>query len=582
MKNEYVLGLNFLHSDTSACIFKNGHLISAAEEERFLRIKHAANFPFNSIKFCLDEAEIKISDVNIITINTNPFSSFGRKIFYTIQNPKSLEIALKSLLNLKKKVSIKNEIKKIDEDNIFTGKLKYVDHHESHIASSIYFSNYKKSVNLSVDGFGDFASCAWGKFENDKMKIDGRIFFPHSLGIFYQALTQYLGFKNYGDEYKVMGLASYGLPKFERELSSLVYSEGIAFKLNTNYFIHHNSEIIKKMLNGQKFYKNLYSQKLNDLIGSERKNNEKISQRHMDIASSTQKVYENIFFNLLNKLYDLYKIKSLTLSGGCAMNSVANGKILKMTPFEEIYISPNPGDAGGSVGSAASYIKSKKLHNFDKITYAYLGKSYANEEINLEIEKKNLRKFHKVLNLQDDELIDKTVDYLLNSKVIGWFQGKMEWGPRALGNRSIIADARNPKIKDIINSKIKRRESFRPFAPAILYDLANDWFEIDKNKEIPFMSEVYPILKDKQKILPGITHIDGTGRLQTVKKEDNKKFYNLIKNFYERTNIPIILNTSFNENEPIVQKPSEAIDCFLRTDMDVLVMENWMIIREKK
>ena len=582
MKNEYVLGLNFLHSDTSACIFKNGHLISAAEEERFLRIKHAANFPFNSIKFCLDEAEIKISDVNIITINTNPFSSFGRKIFYTIQNPKSLEIALKSLLNLKKKVSIKNEIKKIDEDNIFTGKLKYVDHHESHIASSIYFSNYKKSVNLSVDGFGDFASCAWGKFENDKMKIDGRIFFPHSLGIFYQALTQYLGFKNYGDEYKVMGLASYGLPKFERELSSLVYSEGIAFKLNTNYFIHHNSEIIKKMLNGQKFYKNLYSQKLIDLIGSERKNNEKISQRHMDIASSTQKVYENIFFNLLNKLYDLYKIKSLTLSGGCAMNSVANGKILKMTPFEEIYISPNPGDAGGSVGSAASYIKSKKLHNFDKITYAYLGKSYANEEINLEIEKKNLRKFHKVLNLQDDELIDKTVDYLLNSKVIGWFQGKMEWGPRALGNRSIIADARNPKIKDIINSKIKRRESFRPFAPAILYDLANDWFEIDKNKEIPFMSEVYPILKDKQKILPGITHIDGTGRLQTVKKEDNKKFYNLIKNFYERTNIPIILNTSFNENEPIVQKPSEAIDCFLRTDMDVLVMENWMIIREKK
>tara|TARA_B100000029_G_scaffold506093_1_gene588173 strand:+ start:2065 stop:3813 length:1749 start_codon:yes stop_codon:yes gene_type:complete len=582
MKNEYVLGLNFLHSDTSACIFKNGHLISAAEEERFLRIKHTSNFPFNSIKFCLDEAKIKISDVNIITINTNPFSSFGRKIFYTIQNPKSLEIALKSLLNLKKKVSIKNEIKKIDVDNIFTGKLKYVDHHESHIASSIYFSNYKKSVNLSVDGFGDFVSCAWGKFEDNKMKIDGRVFFPHSLGIFYQALTQYLGFKNYGDEYKVMGLASYGEPKFERELSSLVYSEGIGFKLNTNYFIHHNSEIIKKMLNGQIFYKNLYSQKLIDLLGPERKNNEKISQRHMDIASSTQKVYENIFFNLLNKLYDLYKIKKLTLSGGCAMNSVANGKILKMTLFEDIYISPNPGDAGGSVGSAASYIKSKKLHNFDKITYAYLGKNYANEEINLEIEKKNLRKFHKVLNLQDNELIDKTVDYLLNSKVIGWFQGKMEWGPRALGNRSIIADARNPKIKDIINSKIKRRESFRPFAPAILYDLAKEWFKIDKNKEIPFMSEVYPILKDKQKILPGITHVDGTGRLQTIKKEDNNKFYNLIKNFYEKTNIPIILNTSFNENEPIVQKPSEAIDCFLRTDMDVLVMENWMIIREKK
>ncbi len=580
MKNEYVLGLNFLHSDTSACIFKNGLLIGAAEEERFSRIKHTSNFPINSINYCLNEAKIKISDVNIITLNSNPFSSLERKIVYTIKNPKSIKIGFRSLVNLKKKISIKEEINKIDEKNLFNGKFKYIDHHESHIASSIYFSNFEKSVNLSVDGFGDFVSCAWGLYINNKSVIDNRVYFPHSLGIFYQSLTQFLGFKNYGDEYKVMGLASYGLPKYEKELSKLIYSNKTGFELDLNYFVHHNSEINIKKLNGQILYKNLYSQKLIDLLGPERKQNDPITQRHMDIASSTQKVYENIFFNLLNKIQGLYKIDALTLSGGCAMNSVANGKILKETSFKKIYISPNPGDAGGSVGSAVSYIKNKNIYPIEKISYAYLGKSYSNDEIGLEIKKKKIEQFHKVLNLKNDEIIDYTVNYLIKSKIIGWFQGRMEWGPRALGNRSIIADARNPKIKDIINSKIKRRESFRPFAPAILNDYVKDWFDIDYNIEIPFMSEVYTILKNKQKDLPGITHVDGTGRLQTIKKTDNKKFYNLIEKFYSKTSIPIILNTSFNENEPIVQTPREAIDCFLRTDMDILVMENWMIIRE--
>lgn len=579
MTNNYVLGLNLLHSDTSACIFKNGKLIAAAEEERFTRLKHTSNFPLNAINFCLNEAEIKFSDVNTVTINSNPFASFQKKILFTLKNFKRYKLAFNSILNIKKKVSLKKLISQnFDPENLFKGKIRYVDHHISHILSSSSYSGFEKSVNLSIDGFGDFASAAWGTLDKKKISIDGKVFFPHSMGIFYQAITQFLGFKKYGDEYKVMGLSSYGNPTYQKQLSKLLYNTDDGYKLNLKYFIHHDQNIIQNNKIGQIKYVDLYSRELKNLIGDERMLNEEISQRHMDIAKSAQAVYENTLFTLLTNLYQKYKIKNLTLSGGCAMNSVANGKILKKTPFEKVYISPNPGDAGGSIGSALYFLleTGQKIEN--NINYAYLGSNYSDEDIELVINKKKLKQNFDVRKYQEDDLYNFISDQLCLSKIIGWFQGKMEWGARALGNRSILADARNPKIKDIINKKIKRRESFRPFAPAILKEFTSQWFEIDKN--VPYMSEVYNILENKLNDLPGITHVDGTGRLQTVTKSNNNKFYTLIKNFYKKTNIPIVLNTSFNENEPIVESPDQAIECFLRTNMDVLVLESWVISRK--
>lgn len=581
MKTSYTIGINFLHSDTSACIFKNNKLIAAYEEERFTRVKHTSFFPTNAIKHCLNEAQIHLSDVDYITINSNPFSSLIKKIGFIISNPFSLGIVFQSIKNTKNKISLKKKIFKIDPINRFKGKIKFIDHHESHIASSMFSSNFKDSVNLSLDGFGDFASCAWGLRYQDNLKLDNKIYFPHSLGIFYQSLTQFLGFKSYGDEYKVMGLSPYGKPKFYNEISELIKKNNKGFKLNLDYFRHHKQKIFHISENGQFVYENLYSKKLLDLLGKNRNPHEKIEQRHMDLAKSIQAVYEDVFFHILNLLNKKYKnVQNLTLSGGCAMNSVANGKILSNTKFKNIYINPNPGDAGGSVGSSLSFLKKKFNYEFDLKNYSYLGNSFTNNEISKILDEEKISSEFNQEYLENNKLYPYITNHLVKGNVIGLFQGRMEWGPRALGNRSIIADARNPKIKDIINNKIKRRESFRPFAPSILEEYVGDWFE-EKNK-VPYMSEVYKIKQEKQKIIPGVTHVDGTGRLQTVNKNDNEKYYNLIKNFFENTNVPIILNTSFNENEPIVNKPIEAINCFKRTKMDVLVLENWVISRNQE
>ena len=578
MKDNYILGINFLHSDTSACIFKNGKLIAAAEEERFTRVKHTSAFPINSIYFCLEEAKIQIDQISKVTLNSNPFNALGRKVLFTLKNINRLKLGFNSLANVKKKININKYFSNLYPNKNKKLKFDYIDHHEAHIASSYYYSNFDESVNVSLDGFGDFVSCAWGSATKNKKKlIDKKIYFPHSLGIFYQALTQFLGFKKYGDEYKVMGLSSYGDPKYVNEISNLIYNTNEGFELNLEYFIHHKDKIIISKKNNQIEYKNLYSLKIYDLLGKERENNQKISKKDMDIAKSAQLVYENILFNLLNKLYDKYKIKNLTLSGGCAMNSVANGKILKNTPFEKLYISPNPGDAGGSVGSVLVSLNNsnKKIHHINN--YAYLGKEYSNENIQEAILKKKLSNNFTVSNHDQDKLLNLITQNLINSKIIGWFQGRMEWGPRALGNRSIIADARNPKIKDIINLKIKRRENFRPFAPSILKEHVKEWF--NEEIDVPYMSQVYSIKNEKKNQLPGITHVDGTGRLQTVSKSENSLYYYLIENFYKKTGIPIILNTSFNENEPIVLSPEHALDCFLRTNMDMLVMGNWVVMR---
>ena len=578
MAIKYTLGLNFLHSDSSACIFKDNLLLAASEEERFTRVKHTAEFPINSIKFCLDEAKIDISKINFVTINSNPFSNFDKKIIYLLKNPASLKIALFSLINSKKKINLSKILSDLDKKNKFKGKIKFIDHHESHIASSLFFSNYSECANLSIDGFGDFSSCAYGLYKNNKLQIDEKIYFPHSLGIFYQSLTQFLGFKSYGDEYKLMGLSSYGKAKYVNEISSLIKKTNVGFKLNLDYFVHHKKKIFKLNNSKQFIYENLYSKKIYDLLGSERLITEEINQRHLDLAKSTQVVYENILFHIVNTIYKKYKVENLTISGGCAMNSLANGKIVHNSKFKNVYICPSPGDAGGSIGSACISLNLESQNKIFVENYSYLGPDYSNEYISRIIDKKKLYEKYKVEFFEYNKLYPYIADKLISEKIVGWFQGRTEWGPRALGSRSILADPRNKNIKEIINHKIKRRESFRPFAPSIIQEHVATWFEEDV--VVPYMSEVKMIKKDKRILIPGVTHIDGSGRLQTVTKSQNELYYNLINEFYKKTNVPIILNTSFNENEPIVNNPDEAINCYERTNMDILVMGNWVIYRE--
>ena len=398
------------------------------------------------------------------------------------------------------------------------------------------------------------------------------------MGIFYQALTQFLGFRSYGDEYKLMGLSSYGKPKYFNELSRILKKTQEGFELDLKYFLHHKEKIFEINDQGQYIYKDLFSNNLIELLGKERMPDEEISQRHLDLAKSVQTVYEDVLFHLINNVYEKYNTDFLTISGGCAMNSVANGKILKNSNFKKIYISPNPGDGGGSIGSASIVVK--KLLKYEKIfvkNYSYLGPEYSNEYIFKIIEEKKLKNNYLVQKMDFQNLYSYVAKEITKEKVIGWFQGRTEWGPRALGNRSILADPRNANIKDLINLKIKRRESFRPFAPSVLKDHVKDWFEEDN--DVPYMSEVTIIKEHKRILIPGVTHVDGSGRLQTVTKEQNEHYYNLITEFNKLTGVPMLLNTSFNENEPIVNNPVEAINCYERTNMDLLILGNWVIKR---
>jgi carbamoyltransferase len=578
-----IIGINAFHADSSACLVIDGKLISAVEEERFNRIKHWAGFPIKSIKYCLEQSNLNISDIDHISINIDPKANYLKKLLFLAKHRPSFSLVFDRIKKKKKYNSIKEIINEEFKDYQFNGQINNIEHHYAHLSSAFHVSPFKEACILSVDGFGDFASTAWGYGKENDIKIDKKIFFPHSLGIFYQAITQYLGFKNYGDEYKIMGLAPYGKPNYINELKKilLINSNG-SFKLNLDFFKFHKENFNYKWDDGKVEIDNLYSNKLEELIGPERKKEEDLNQFHKDLAHSTQKVYEEAFLNILNNLHEKYQIDNLCIAGGCGMNSVANGKIKNQTKFKNIYIQPAAGDAGGSIGSAfATHFKNSNNKRSFQMKHAYWGTSFSEDEI-LECLNKSSEKiiyenctFEKVA---DDKNLNSTVAKAISvGKVVGWFQGRMEWGPRALGNRSILGDPRRSDMKDILNLKIKRRESFRPFAPSILREYVKDWFENDD--EVPFMMKVYQIKKDKRNEIPAVTHVDGSGRLQTVYKDTNEKYYNLIKEFYNITNIPILLNTSFNENEPIVSNPQEALDCFLRTKMDILTLGNYLIQR---
>ena len=581
-----VLGINAFHGDSSACIVVNGKLVAAVEEERFRRIKHWAGFPSESIIYCLQEAGITLDQVDHIAINTDPKANFMKKIGFTLKNRPDLRMVFDKIKTKKERVGVDTELVKAIPDARFTGQIHNVEHHTCHLASAHLVSPYEESVTLSIDGFGDFSSAAWGVGKGNKISVDHRVFFPHSMGIFYQALTQFLGFPHYGDEYKVMGLAPYGKPAYLEQLRDVVSTKiDGSFELNLKYFRHHNEKIDYEWSGGSPEIGCLFKgDALSKLLGmAERNPSDELEQKHMDLAHSIQAMYEEVFFNLLDAAHKKYSIENLTLSGGCAMNSVANGKVYRRSSFKNVYIQSAAGDAGGAIGAA--FMVAADIGDLSEPYYmdhAYWGPHFDRGYIAkvLDDHKNEIEKAGCSIRLIDDadELCQLTATAIADAKVIGWFQGRLEWGPRALGNRSIVCDPRRADMKDILNLKIKRRESFRPFAPSILREKVTEWFEEDD--DVLFMMQVFQILEEKRSQIPAVTHADGSGRLQTVLESTNTLYHKLISAFNDLTGVPIVLNTSFNENEPVVCKPEEALACFLRTKMDVLVLGDYYIERE--
>ncbi len=583
----YILGINAYHGDSSACIVADGKLLAAVEEERFTRIKHWAGLPVQSISFCLNEAGITLEDVSHIAVNRDPKANFMKKSLFAFAKGPSLKLIRDRFKNAKKIQDIKEELGMAAEmkGHKIKARIHNVEHHTAHLSSSFFVSPFDEAAVVSVDGFGDFVGTMWGMAKNNNIEIKHRTFFPHSLGLFYLALTQYLGFPNYGDEYKVMGLSAYGQPAFMDAMREVVRNRncnGKLFELDTDYFLHHSEGINMTWDDGEPKMGPVFSSRLEELLGPARNKNDELGEKHMNIAASLQKRYEELLFSILNRVYNETECPNLALAGGCAMNSLANGKIFDNTPFKEVYIHPAAGDAGGAVG-AAYYVWNQvmgKPRSF-VLEKPYLGTEYDGPEIAQIIEnhgneiKQENCEIRKMENLK--ELCQITARSIADGKVIGWFQGRMEWGPRALGNRSIIGDPRRQDMKEILNLKIKRRESFRPFAPSIHCDAVGDYFETDYPD--PFMLKVYGIKADKRETIPAVTHVDGSGRLQTVRQEDNPRYWMLIEEFRKITGIPVVLNTSFNENEPIVCRPEEALNCFLRTKMDLLVLGDFIITR---
>lgn len=581
-----VLGLNCYHANSSAALIVDGELVFAIEEERLNRIKNSGGFPFLSIKECLNFRKITLEDINFVAINSDPKKFFLRKLNYLIKNPISLNDLIIKSKNISKKFNLNNELAKIKNYGTFKGKIINVEHHTSHVASSFYLSNFDEACGISIDGSGDFTTTSNSICENDKIKMNDRIFYPHSLGIFYTAISNFLGFDKYGEEYKVMALGAYGNSSLDTKLSKLINFENDGkFNLNLDFFLHHKNINTFDIINNEIIIKNLLNDKIvENLLGIKKRNRkEDLKPEHFNLAKSLQNLFEKAYLNYINFSYQKFQVENLCLAGGCAMNSLANGSILKKSGFKNIYIQPAAYDAGGAIGAATycAIINGDEIKK-NKNAKLYLGPKFTNYEVSKVLEKfENIFKdkdikVKKIENTTD--LVDNIANLLIKKKIVGIFRDRLEWGARALGNRSIIADPRGDQIKDKINSKIKRRESFRPFAPMILKNNLEDWFLIDR--EIPSMMEVHKIKDEKKNIIPAVVHKDNTCRLQTVTKDNNFFMNLLLEKFKELTNVPILLNTSFNENEPIVCKPKEAIDTFLRTNMDVLLIEDYILSRD--
>jgi carbamoyltransferase len=573
----YIIGLNAFHGDSSACIYRDGLLIAASEEERFRRIKHWAGLPTEAIRFCLREAGIGIADVDHIAISRNPGANAFKKIGHLLTNGFNPAILLDRLRNRGKIKSVKQQIATafgIDAGDI-RATIHQVEHHRSHLASAFFVSPFPEAALLSIDGFGDFTSTMTGIGRGNKIEVMEEVNYPHSIGIFYTAFTQWLGFPHYGDEYKVMGLAPYGSPRHIEQLQQVIrVQENGLFDLDLRYFRHVKEGVAMSWEGGIPEVGTLYSQFLVDQFGPARLSGEPLTDYHRDMAASIQSVCEGVIFHLLHALHAKTGLDSVCIAGGVAQNSVANGKITSRTPFKNVYIPPAGHDAGTATGSAL-YVMHQLLQQPcpHQPQSAYSGSRFSNDQVKVLLDQREIRYVY----LETPALVEAVSDRLVQGGVIGWFQGAAEFGPRALGNRSILADPRRTDAKDLLNSKIKRRESFRPFAPSILAEHVPAYFEV--TDVVHYMEKVFPIREAKRPLIPAVTHVDGTGRLQTVSMDTNPRYYQLISAFYRKTGVPILLNTSFNENEPIVNTPEEALECFLRTDMDMLVLENCVIRR---
>jgi len=644
-----ILGLNAYHGDSAACLFVDGKLVAAAEEERFRRIKHWAGLPTQAIDYCLREGGLTISEIDHIAVNRKPGVNNLRRLLFVLRHRPDPRLMWQKVRNVRKAATAKEALE-THYGTSLRAESHHIEHHHAHLASAFLVSGFEEAACLSVDGFGDFASTSFGLGRASGIEIDDRVYFPHSLGIFYSAVTQFIGFPHYGDEYKVMGLAPYGEPKFVRQMSGLVeIANNGKFKLDLRYFRHHTANVSYSWNNCPPEVGKLYRDEMAELLGPPRDPDAPLEQRHKDLARSAQIVYEEAFFALLLALHRRYPVPNLALSGGCAMNSVANGKVYLRTPFRKMYLPAAAGDAGGAIGAAA-VVRAQLAENRSQkseisvltsdlrpLTSAYFGPHFSNDEIEdllrsrgllpsssvgqafLPADPTNAGKSERlpyssghpasplgisplvglpaepidpgkrehlpynsnlfVVRIDDDaELCERTARAIAEGLVVGWFQGRMEWGPRALGNRSILCDPRRADIKDILNAKIKRRESFRPFAPSILREAVGAWFE--QEDDVPFMMQVFQVREEKRGLIPAVTHVDGSGRLQTVHRETNPLYHELISKFGSMTSVPLVLNTSFNENEPVVCHPEEALDCFLRTRMDILVLGSFFVERK--
>jgi carbamoyltransferase len=578
-----ILGINAYHGDVSAVLLNDGDLVAAVEEERFRRVKHWAGFPREASRACLELAKVTPVEVDQFAISRNPRANLWRRAAFTLTNRPGTGLVAERLKNRRKVADVAGTI----ADALGLGckgvaqRMHWVEHHPAHLASAFYASPFEEAAVCAIDGFGDFVSTSWAVGRERRLEVLRRVWFPHSLGLVYLALTQYLGFWKYGDEYKVMGLAPYGEPRYVRHLREVIHltADG-GFELDLGYFLHHTEGVSMTWDDGEPTIGLVYTPRLETLLGPARRPNEPIGPRHEAIAASLQVVFEQAAFHVLNALSKRTQMPRLCLAGGCAMNSAMNGKIRERTPFREVFIQPAAGDNGTALG-AALYVTHhvRGLARRFVMEHAYWGPEFSDTQIGQAIDAVRGTLDQAGCTVQRvvdrDKLCRWTAERLAEGKIVGWFQGRMEWGARALGNRSILADPRRADMRDILNSKIKFREKFRPFAPSILEESLNEYF-VGAAPD-PFMIQVYPVRPDKRRIVPAVTHVDGSGRLQTVSRKTNPVYWELIKAFEQVTGVPVLLNTSFNENEPIVHRPEEALDCFQRTQMDVLVMGSYVI-----
>jgi carbamoyltransferase len=575
-----ILGINAYHGNASAAIVCDGRLVAAVEEERFNRVKYAAGFPAQAIRYCLKEAGLELKDIDHVAVPRNPYARLGTKLFYAMRMPSFARERMKVLAKFTGIPEALAQAFDTDPAKV-AAKFHRVEHHQAHLASAFFVSPFERAALLSADGLGDFASTMWGSGTGSRMKIDGAIAFPHSLGLFYSAVTQYLGFLKFGDEYKVMGLGAYGSPNQLDAFRKIVHTHGDGFRLELEYFTHHRSGPEMSWAEADKTptLGKMFSEEMEKLLGPKRNPEEPLEQRHKNLATALQARLEEVYLGMLKKLAERTGLKAVCLAGGVAFNCVANGKIFDKTGFEQVYVHPAAGDAGLAVG-AAFYVWHQilgKPRSF-VMDHAYWGPGYTREEIRRAINANGLpQNGCRVEELAEDNLMQRTATIVADGRILGWFQGRAEWGPRALGNRSIVADPRRQEMKEILNQRIKHREIFRPFAPSILAESTGEWFE--KSHPSPFMTLAYPVRPEKRDKIPAPTHVDGTGRLQTVTREANPRYWNLIKAFERLTGVPVVLNTSFNDNEPIVCRPAEALDCFQRTQMDALVLGDFLITR---